>query len=125
MHKPPLYTHAYRFAELTFQATASFPKHLRPVLGRRIEEHALDLLGKTQRALFDKHTVLLKESLVLVDHLKLLLQLSHDIKAISHHHFAQMTETQMQIGRMLQGLLAYREKKSDPRPQAKESPPCC
>ncbi len=72
----------------------------------------MDLLSHTQKALFNREEALLKEALAQVDSIKLLLQLAHDLKALSHHEFGQMTDTQMQIGRMLKGLLAYRRKKS-------------
>jgi hypothetical protein len=112
MQNPPLYSKTYHLSELVFQSTRSFPKHLRPTLGRKLEESALDLLILTKRILFQKDSHELKAAIDLVDQSKILVQLSHDLTALSHHEYGHLSDHLSLIGKMLAGLGSFRKQRS-------------
>jgi hypothetical protein len=106
---------------LIFHRTKNFPKQLRPTLGRRIEEGALNLtqyLRKTfvisnkEENRIQKIEFLRMASLNL-DELKVLLQLSYDLQAINVASLSETTTLTREIGKEIGGLMKYYQGKKE------------
>jgi len=94
-----------------FRATQLLPKHMRPKVGGRIEDHCLDawLLGR-QFALTAKDEKpasrqLLLESLSHLDRMGCLFELCLELRAISDGNFGEIIQQTAVIQKQLHGLL--------------------
>lgn len=120
MKEPKLYKDLYQVAIHVFHRTKSFPKALRPTLGRKIEEASLSCLLNIRKASTAKPQVRLKylytvsESL---DELRTLVHLSKELKAINVAGFSEISGLTKEAGREVGGFIKYeyaRRKNDDP-----------
>ena len=118
MKDPKLYTDAYQLGLSLFYRTKSFSKHLRPTLGRSIEEAALSLIFATKRAMFSgsesriKHLHKVSD---ILDDIRILLQLSRDLEMLSVGGYGELSELTKEIGRELGGILKHEKRKNPHR----------
>jgi len=108
MKHPKIYVDCYQAAIQIFNRTKSFPKHLRPTLGRRLEESALSCLLSVQKACVTtkdlRHTHLISASDSL-DNLKTLIQVSRDLNAIHVGGLSELSQLTMEIGKEIGGFI--------------------
>lgn len=114
MKDPKVFADAYQFTISLFSQTRSFPKHLRPTLGRRLEEESLQLTTHLQKALMSPvrsskatqtRLVYLKKSSDNLDNIRIFLRMSHDLKILSVAGFHELSLLGKEIGRELGGLI--------------------
>jgi len=116
MKHPKIYTDCYQTAIQVFFRTKSFPKALRPILGRKIEEAILLCLLSIYKASVNKkrlridHLSTAQEAL---DELRTLIQFSKDLKAINLAGFSELSNLTKEIGREIGGFLKH-EKSNTP-----------
>ena len=121
--EPKVFSDAYKLTLDIFHATKSFPKPYRPSLGRRIEEHALDMTQSIRIALFsplkatsnrEASDRVATKSLRLehltkashcLDEIRVVLKFSYDLKIISIGKYQEFSEHTQELGRELGGLL--------------------
>ncbi len=125
MQDPKIYADAYQLAIMVFNRTRSYSKPLRPTLGRRLEEAAIDLLiavrsATTTQKGVSRQAFLLQASEYL-DGVRILLQLAHDMKALPAAGYAEMSEQTANVGRQVGGFLrATSRNQNQEKPGAKE-----
>lgn len=94
-----------------FRATKLLPKHMRPKIGGRIEDHCLDawLLGRqfalTTKELKPGSSQLLQEALGHLDSIGCLFELCLELRAISDGQFGEIIALTEAIQKQLHGLL--------------------
>lgn len=111
MNLPPLYSECYHLTVTLLKKTASMPKHYRPTLGRRLEDTTLDLLLELKRTLLSKDKHNLPRVLAKIDDLKLLSQLTYDLRCMSPAEYGELTDTLVRLGKMTGGLSRYERAK--------------
>jgi hypothetical protein len=114
MKDPKAFADSYQFAITLFSRTRSFPKHLRPTLGRRLEEESLLLTTHLQKALMSPvknakgtqtRLVYLQKSSDSLDDIRVLLRMSHDLKILPVAGFHELSLLGKEIGREIGGLI--------------------
>lgn len=114
MKDPKVYRDAYQLTVSIFQRTKSYSKHLRPTLGRSLEEASLSLAFATKRAMFSKGEQkfrhLYKASDVL-DEIRIMVQLSRDLEMLSVGGYGELCELTKELGRELGGLIKHAQAK--------------
>jgi hypothetical protein len=86
---PKVYSDTYQLTLDVFDRTKSFPKQMRPNLGRRLEEASLDLTSATRKMLLcSKKDESLKKRYIQIateslDDLKFLTQLASDLTILT------------------------------------------
>jgi len=111
---PKIYTDAYQLTLSIFHRTKSFSKHMRPTLGRRLEEAAINLAFATKRAMFskaDSKTRHLYQASDILDEIRILVQLSRDLEIISVGGYGELSEQTKELGRELGGLINHEQSK--------------
>lgn len=108
--RPRIFSDCYQLTVCIFNRTKSFPKALRPTVGRRLEEATLDLTKYVSSALFESTTkielrkeFLLKASVAL-DEIRILTQLATEMRTLPVVGFAEIQEIIVNIGNQLGGL---------------------
>ena len=109
MNDTKIFSDCYQNAITIFERTKSFPKHLRPNLGRKLEESCLELLLNVRRANLSKRCRIkyLSEASDNLDDLRVLTMLCRDIDALKINSFSEITERISEIGKELGGLIKY------------------
>lgn len=119
MKNPKAFADAYQFTIALFSHTRSFPKHLRPTLGRHLEEKSLFLTTHLQKALLSPvksskgdqnrliHLQKISDSL---DDIRIFLRMSHDLKVLSVGAFHDLSLLGKEIGREIGGLIKATQK---------------
>ena len=110
MKNPKLYSDSYQLTLMIFVSTKSFAKHLRPNLGRELELNSLNLTLGLRKSLIAKKNHRLSKLYgcsEYLDNLKILGQLSFDLKAISPKRFEELSTLSQEIGRELGGLIKF------------------
>lgn len=106
---PPIISDAYQLSLALFHRTKTFTKHLRPTLGRRLEEASLDLMVHLRHFSFTREKLRRQNSLLLaserLDEIRLLSQMSFDMKALTPSGYAEVAQFSLQVGKQLGGLL--------------------
>ncbi|NBT59418.1 four helix bundle protein [bacterium] len=106
---PPVISDAYQLSLSLFHRTKGFTKHLRPTLGRRLEEASLELLVLLRNFSFSKDKIQRKQTLALcsqrLDEIRLLTQLSFDLKALTPASYQEVAEFSSCVGKQIGGLL--------------------
>ncbi len=99
-----IYQKTYDFLLWLHPVINKFPKSQRFVLGQRIENKALDILGSVIRANTqrDKFPVL-QEASVELDELRTFIRLSKDLRFVSIRQYEIAAERMNEIGRLLCG----------------------
>jgi hypothetical protein len=112
-----IFSDSYKLIIEILNETSHFPKYLRPTLARRIEELSLDLVQSIRRATFlgarsqQRRDLLLKISDDL-DDLRVLLDISRDLKVLSLQKSEKIAEITQEIGKEIGGLIKYSERKT-------------
>ncbi len=110
LSEPKIYSDSYQLMLSLFNRTRAFPKFFRPTLGRQLEEAALDLLKKVRLAAVNKEGLRVS-SLILaserLDEIRILLQISRDLKLLNIAGYGELSEITGEIGRQLGGFLRY------------------
>lgn len=116
MKEPKIYSDCYQAAIHVFNRTKSFPKALRPTLGRKMEEASLACLASVRKATVSapslrmKHLYAASESL---DELRTLVQFAKDMNAINIAGFAEVSGLTKEIGREIGGFIKH-ERSNNP-----------
>lgn len=101
----PVYVAAYDLARAVLQATDRLPRHRRFVLGRRIEEAALDVVDAVYLALVDPTQR--PQRLGQADHalarLRTGLRLAQDLDALGERPAVALGQQLAEVGRQLGG----------------------
>lgn len=115
MKEPKAYVDSYQLTIHLFHRTKNFPKQLRPTLGRSIEEEALKLTQNLRKTFvlpnknenIDRKVAYLQEASLSLDDLKVLIQMSYDLKAINVAALSETTVLTREIGKEIGGLLRF------------------
>ncbi len=108
--EPKIYSDSYQLMLSLFHRTRAFPKFFRPTLGRQLEEAALDLLKKVRLAAVNKdglRVTSLNVASERLDEIRILLQVSKDLKLLNIAGYGELSEITGEIGRQLGGFLRY------------------
>lgn len=114
MKEPKIYSDCYQAAIQVFNKTKSFPKPLKPTLGRKIEEASLQCLLCVQRASVTKGQSRLKNLYLAsdaLDEMRTLLQFSKDMQALNVAGFSELTSLTKEIGKELGGFIRHERTK--------------
>jgi len=110
LKKTKVFADAYQATIQVFFRTKSFPKALRPTLGRKIEESSIQCMLNLQKAETanknNKINFLFMASANL-DELRTLIQLSRDLKAINVAVFSELSKLTKEIGKEIGGFIKY------------------
>lgn len=99
-----------------FGRTKSFPKPLRPTLGRKIEEASLNCLLNIRKAAVTRSSVRLNslyQASDSLDEIRTLIQFSRDMQALNPAGFSEITGLTKEIGRELGGFIKYEKDHSN------------
>ena len=108
MKHPKVYVDCYQAAIQIFNRTKSFPKHLRPTLGRKLEESALTCLLSVQKACVttkDLRLTHLRSASDSLDNLKTLIQVSRDLNALHIGGLSELSTLTLEIGKEIGGFI--------------------
>ena len=103
--------------KLWFKSLADFPKVYRYSLGGKIENCFLSLLENTFITAYlsgEKKASQLSLAILKLDNLKFFLQLAWENRCLSNNHYATLSESLNEIGRMLGGWKKGLETKTSP-----------
>ncbi len=103
-------TDLYQVTILVFERTKAMPKHLRPVLGRSLEEKVLTAMFYMRKAMKTKGHLRLKyfhHASDYLDSLKFLIQLAYDLKSISITALDQIMTLITEVGKQIGGLIRF------------------
>lgn len=113
MKATKIYSDCYQASIQIFNRTKSFPKALRPTLGRMIEEASLKCLLSIRKAEVSRSSTRLKhlynasESL---DEIRTLIQFSRDMQALNVAGFAEIVTFTKEIGKEIGGFIKFEQK---------------
>lgn len=118
MRNPKVFSDSYQFTICLFNRTKSFPRGLRPTLGRKMEELSLEMTQVLRRALLAPvqpskgtgHSLrsrLLKVASDLLDDLRVLMDLSRDLQVLPISAFEELSKLSREIGREIGGLIKH------------------
>ncbi len=113
MKEPKVFSDCYHAAIQIFHRTKSFPKALRPTLGRRIEEASLSCLINVRKASVSAPSQRLKYLYIAseaLDELRTLIQFAKDMQAINVAGFAEVSGFTKEIGRELGGFIKHEQR---------------
>jgi len=116
--RPKVYLHAYNLISTIYEHTRSFPKQLRPTVGRRMEESSVDLALTVLRSLMtsaqkpEAKEELLEQASHHLDVIRLCAQISTDQRALTPLGLKQISENTTEIGKELGGLIKYQRNQS-------------
>jgi hypothetical protein len=112
-----VFADAYQMTLVVFSRTKNFPKHLRPTLGRRLEESCLDLTIQLRLASFQSQNSLtpmkgaaLRLASERLDQVRVLLQMSRDMSLITPVCYEELCTSSLEIGREVGGWIKYAQK---------------
>jgi four helix bundle protein len=118
MKNNKIYSDCYQTSIHIFNRTKSFPKHLRPTLGRKIEESILDCLLNIRKANVStapKRIDFLYQASNSLDDLRTLVGISKDMMALNPAGFSEITELTKTIGKELGGFIKYEKNRKSAR----------
>lgn len=119
MREPKVFSDSYQFTISLFNRTKSFPRSLRPTLGRKMEELSLEMTQNLRRALLipvrtsksgTGHSIRLRLLRAASDHLddiRVLMDLSRDLQVLSISGFEELAKQSREIGREIGGLIKH------------------
>lgn len=106
----PIVTRWLDFSAWLLETTGSFPKSLRHSLVHRLDDEALQiLLLLTEASYRRRKRRLLREANLHLSRLRMLLELSHRLRALSTGAWERATIAVDEVGRMLGGWLRHAE----------------
>jgi hypothetical protein len=112
-----VFADAYQMTLTVFSQTKNFPKHLRPTLGRRLEESCLDLTIQLRLASYQNQTdaigmkTFLHRASENLDQARILLQMSRDLNLITPGRYEELSTYSLEIGREVGGWIKFAQKK--------------
>lgn len=101
-----IFQKAYDFLLYLYPVVQKFPKNQRFVLGQRIENKTLDIIGSIIKANLERdklHT--LNKISIELDELRILIRLAKDLHFISVHQYGILAEKMNELGRLLSGWI--------------------
>lgn len=110
MKKTKVFSDSYQATIQIFNRTKSFPKALRPTLGRRIEEASIVCMLNLRKAEVASqknrmtYLIIASES---IDELRALIQLSRDLRAINIAGFSELSSLTKEIGKEIGGFIKF------------------
>ena len=110
MKDAKIYADAYQLSLLVFHRTKSYPKHLRPTLGRILEESSVLLLTNIRKATVQSgksRVASLRRSSSNLDDIRIVLQLAKEMKCLSPGAFGDISKITLELGREIGGFLRY------------------
>jgi four helix bundle protein len=110
---PKIYSDCYQTAIIVFNRTKSFPKALRPTLGRKIEESSLCCLLSIRKASVttgNKRLQNLYSASESLDELRTLVQFSRDMQALNIAGFSEITNLTKQLGKEIGGFIRHEKR---------------
>ena len=112
MRNPKIYSDAYQFCVQVFFRTKSFQKALRPTLGRRLEEGAIDLAFDVRgfsvaRAYSSQKIASIERASQTLDEIRILLQLAYDMHQLNDAGYGELCELTAEIGKQIGGLVKH------------------
>jgi four helix bundle protein len=108
MKHPRIYIDIYQVTIQIFNRTKSFPKHLRPTLGRKLEEAGLDCLLHIQKSCVtskEYRLTHLRNASDSLDNLKTLIQISRDLNALCVQGLSELSKLTIEIGKEIGGFI--------------------
>ncbi len=108
-----IWAHSYQLGILVFERTRTFPRHSRPVLGRRLEEACLDVTIELRHALMCSKNQMTKRLAHIdkvsdcIDELRIVLQFCKDTHILKAQPYKDMCDLIQSIGKQLGGLKKY------------------
>lgn len=114
MKEPKVYSDCYQVAILVFNRTKSFPKPLKPTLGRKIEEASLQCLLSIQKAGVTTGQSRLRnlyQASDALDEMRTLIQFSKDMQALNVGGFSELTVLTKEIGKEIGGFIRHERAK--------------
>lgn len=108
--KGQLLSDSYQLSIFIFNRTKSMPKHLRPALGRSLEESAIHLIFAARKVLSTKGHLrisFLHQASDHLDNIKLLMQLGYDLQAMGLGAIEEMSILSNSIGKQIGGLMRF------------------
>ena len=108
MKHPKIYVDCYQAAIQIFNRTKGFPKHLRPTLGRKLEESSIECLLSIQKACVttkELRLTHLRSASDSLDNLKTLIQVSRDLNALQVAGLSELSQLTLEIGREIGGFI--------------------
>lgn len=118
MRDPKVFSDSYQFTVALFVRTKSFSRALRPTLGRRMEDHAIEMTQALRKALLkpvkseetasvgsSPRARLLRTASDHLDDLRVLMDLSRDLELLPPASFEELAKLGREIGREIGGLL--------------------
>jgi hypothetical protein len=106
--KYSLFRHWYQATDWIMDKTEKLPRHVRPTLGRRIDDYALDIAELILEAIFTPAKArrdLLRHINLLLDKLRILFRLCHDRRYLSTQQYAHVAQLIDDTGKMAGGWL--------------------
>jgi hypothetical protein len=108
----PIFTLWYGVVSTLLDRVARFPRGIRPVLGNRILERALDIERHVIRIRFSRRReALFAEANLDLDELRVLVRLAFERRLISRGQYAELAEAMETCGAMLGGWKRSEEAK--------------
>ncbi len=114
MKNNKIYADAYQATIHIFSRTKAFPKHLRPTLGRKIEEAILNCLLSIRKANVTQSPTRLEHlyhASNSLDDLRTLVNISKDMQALPVTGFSEISQLTSTIGKELGGFIKYEKNK--------------
>ena len=100
----PLFTMWYGVVDTLLERVGRFPKNLRPTLGNRLLDRALDVLDHIVVLRYRRDRAGRFESANLaLEQLRILVRLSHGRRLLSNSQYAELAEAVDRCGRMIGG----------------------
>jgi hypothetical protein len=101
---PPLFTGWYEVVGTLLERVGRFPKNLRPTLGNRILDRALDALRHIIRLRYTRdRSPLFAEANLAIEEVRILARLAFERRLLSGSQYAELSEAVDACGRMLGG----------------------
>jgi hypothetical protein len=101
---PPLFTGWYGVVGTLIERVGRFPKNLRPTLGNRIIDRALDVLRHIIRLRYTRdRRPLFAEANLAIEEVRILARLAFERRLLSGHQYEELSEAVDGCGRMLGG----------------------
>ena len=112
LKNPKVYSDSYQFAIQIFYRTKAFQKALRPTLGRRLEESALDLVVAVRAFSVAKSGSATKANAIsrasrILDEMRIVLQMSYDMHQLGDSGYGELCELSAAMGKQFGGLLKH------------------
>lgn len=100
----PLFTQWYEVVSALLECVGRFPKNLRPTLGNRLLDRALDVLDHVVKLRYSRDRVpLFAEANLAVEQVRILIRLAFERRLISSGQYTRLAEAVDASGRMLGG----------------------